>query len=118
LPWTDFLGLTPRLGQACLRKRQKRNLRAADTLKGRSALSDTTVLAEAPIEHAADRCDGREHGEVAELPVKLRHIHKVHAVNAGNGGGDCEDRRPGGKLSRDVRLLRLTGHQARLESKG
>ena len=41
--------------------------------------------------------DRADHGEIAELPLQLRHVLEVHAVDAGNRGWNRDDGEPSGR---------------------
>ena len=74
--------------------------------------------AKAKKEDTAYDGNRRDDHEIAILPFKLRHILEVHAVDTGDCRGHREDGAPGRKPPRDIRLLALPGHQARLEGEG
>src|SRR5919106_4642933 len=50
---------------------------------------------EEAIEQRAERQHHGEHERVAEAPAQLRHVLEVHAVDAGQHGGDGDDRDDG-----------------------
>src|SRR6478609_5498253 len=69
---------------------------------------------EAPVQSEAGERHHPHDDEIAVLPLQLRDVLEVHPVDAGDGGRDGEDRKPGGELLRHRRLLRLADQQARL----
>src|SRR5262245_19484757 len=61
-------------------------------------------LLEARVQPDARRDDDADRDRIAEHPLELRHVLEVHSPDAGEGGRDGEDRRPGGDLLRDFRF--------------
>jgi uncharacterized protein DUF3300 len=59
-----------------------------------SAGSQPSRAPKSPVQPGACNHDDADNGEIAVFPLQLRHVLEVHAVDAGDCGWDCDDRKP------------------------
>src|ERR671922_2482062 len=87
----------------------------SSAMAGQATRLEPARAPEEAVEHGAQRQHHGEHEWIAEAPAELRHVLEVHAVDAGQHGGNGEDGDDRGNAPDVVILLHGDLREVRLE---